>query len=98
VSNKLKYGLTPREAMWLAYHIGQTVHGSGLVTTGRDIMRVIHERWDQMGLPVETMKDFEKEILRNDHPFSMSVIETQRRAIHALAGDCPIGPLERIMS
>jgi len=90
------FGLTPQEAMWLAYHIGQSLYTSGEVTTGRDIMRVIHARWDRLGLPVETLPDFERTILRDDHPFSLSTLEVQRRAIRAIAGDCPVGPLWRI--
>lgn len=90
------FGLTPQQALWLAYLIGESVYASGQVTTGRDIMRVIHARWDQMGCPVETMADFEKAILGDAHPFALGTLDLQRRAIRALAGDRPIGPLDRI--
>lgn len=90
------FGLTPEQALWLAYRIGECVYASGQVTSGRDIMRVIHARWDQMGCPLETMGEFERAILGNDHPFALGTLDIQRRAIRALAGNCPIGPLDRI--
>ena len=91
------FGLTQQQALWLAYYIGQSLHTSGLLTTGRDVMRVLHARWDQLGLPEDTLKDFERAILQDDHPFVLPVSEIPRRAIRVLAGDCPIGPIERIV-
>lgn len=92
------FGLTPQQAAWLAYKIGELIYTSGEVSSGRDVLRKLRARWDQMGLPVETWADFERAILSGKHAFSLGIQTTQRRAIHALAGDCPIGPLERITS
>lgn len=86
----MPYNLTEQQALWLAFRLGELQHTSGLVTSGRDVMRVIHARWEQMGLPTETLADYERDILGGDHPFGMGVWMTITRAIRALAGDCPV--------
>lgn len=91
------YGLDREQALWLAFHIGygtESQHGYN----GREGMRAIRSRWDQMGLPVETWPEFEKDILQNDSPVGLRRTDVQFRAMKLLAGECPLGPLDRISS
>ena len=88
--NRVPYGLSVQEACWLAYRLGELPHTSGLMTTGRDVMRIIHFRWIQLNLPKETLSDFESDILQRDHPFMLSTTDTWNRAMRCLAGDCPM--------
>ena len=84
------YGLTVQQACWLSYRLGELPYTSGMMTTGRDVMRIIHFRWAQLDLPEDTLEDFEYDILKGEHPFMMSTTDTWNRAIRALAGDCPM--------
>jgi hypothetical protein len=84
------FGLTQQQSYWLAFRVGQSLYVHGLQTTGRDVMRSIQSRWDQLGCPGETWPDFEQAIVGDDTPFLMSTVSVQVRAIQALAGPCPI--------
>ena len=74
------FGLTQQQALWLAFRIGESLYTSGLVTSGRDIMMVIHARWHQMGFPLETLPEFERAILKGEHPFCLSTTQVIQRA------------------
>lgn len=84
------YGLTVQQACWLAYRLGELPHTSGILSNGRDVMRIIHFRWAQLDLPKEGLARFESDIVKDDYPPTMTNVETWRRAIRALAGDCPM--------
>lgn len=84
------YGLTVQQACWLAYRIGELPHTSGILSNGRDVMRIIHFRWAQLDLPKNGLAQFEADIVKDDYPPTMTNVETWRRAIRALAGDCPM--------
>lgn len=86
----------PAWKMWLAYHIGRielTAHG---LTSGRDAMREIRARFDQMGAPESEWAEIEKAALQRDSAIALRVDVVRIRVMNHLAGFQPIGPIERI--
>jgi hypothetical protein len=92
-----RYGLSVNESLWLAFHVGLSTDVVGM--DGREALREIRARWDQMGLPEGSWSRFEADILGSAHAIGLRQREVQFRAVELLAGGaCPVGPLNRILS
>ncbi len=83
--------------LWLAFRAGEIRSSPGGITTGRDALRELRARFDQMGAPIEEWPAIEKAVLQGAHAFSLSPEACARRAVEYLAGGvCPVGPLDHI--
>ena len=83
--------------IWLAFRIGEIAPSAHSQTSGRDALRSIRARFDQMGAPVNEWPAIEAAALQDQTAFGLTSQKVRWRIVEYLAGgQHPIGPLERI--
>lgn len=83
--------------IWLAYSTGTITGSPHCFTSGRDVLRLIRARFDQMGIPEQEWGAIEAAVLKDETAIGISSTCACHRVIEYLAGGIrPIGPLARI--
>jgi hypothetical protein len=85
--------------VWLAFEAGRIEPGPGCYTSGRDVLRTVRAKFDQMGAPLEEWPAIEQAALQGQTAIGISASRARYRIVsHLAGGEYPIGPLERIQS
>ena len=83
--------------IWLAFCIGGIGSSPHCHTSGRDALRSIRARFDQMGVPEYEWEAIESAALKDETAIGISSRRACIRVVDYLAGGIrPIGPLNRI--
>lgn len=74
--------------LWLSFTIGR-IQVTNHVFNGREFLRAVKARWDDMGCPLDWNR-FELAVLQNNSAITLRVEDAQMRAMNYLAGECPL--------
>lgn len=85
----------PNWRIWLAYLLNEINDSPHCHSSGRDLLRSVRARFDQMGIEQNAWQGIEQAVLQNQTAIGISANTAKHRIMNYLAGPRPIGPIER---